>query len=778
MLPECDYGTILRVMQWAIAHNGITEVRIIERYRGRTTSGYYNDAEKAANDIFDFDSSNVGGVYYTLNPPDKDCLSRCANRLESASYGTATKDSEISFRVQILLDFDPIRKSGISSTDEEHERALAKCRLATDWLAKECGFPLACLIDSGNGGHGIYVSEPIANTVENTELVRVFTRIMAERFNDEFVEVDLKMFNASRIVRCPGTVARKGDASEERPHRPARILRGHELDVLSLETLQKFVAEYRQGMLVKGAVSRIGYPIDEGKYRYLNDSARKRLSDWVPHLLHEYVHDYGGGWVINQGDLGRELEERISILPDGRITDFGEADQPGEKHEGHRTPVSLLAEVLEITKPEAAQRLANCLGMAWSEFSSLAPPQAVAGTMHAMPGELLGGDEPELAAPVRYNLIRHEPIKPVIYMIDQFLAYNTHTVFSGPAKTGKTTFTYDMMLHVLFGRPFLGKHVTKGKVLYIALEEREERFHRKVEEQLRKNIASKWPDMEEEEIAEGLSRLSFITRTSKMRDGVAKSLPVGFRGAEAIRQHLREYEKEWPGIPTLLIIEPVLLFSEERLYTRNLNKAEYEQIEIINDIVREHDYTVVIFTVKHDRKTPAGGSKGSGNIMDNASGTSAQQGAPDAQIQLWSDKEAAYSFTNKLNWLVGQSRDFGKFQIPLMSNGESWDLPPPGTNFPDFFECLNSIGTGVGAKKKDPWLDTKVLEELKSEPEGLSARHLSERLNTPEQIMRRTLDELLDIGRLTRHREARMKAGLYRLAEPVRMPNSGLRDII
>ena len=143
MLAECDFGTIKRVMQWAMSFNGVTEIRIIERARGRITSGYFKDPATAANAIRDYDSSNISGIYYTLNPPHPDCFLRCGNRLESVAQSAATKDGEIDFRAQVLLDFDPIRKSGISSTDEEHDRALAKAYEVTDWLAKECGFPPA-----------------------------------------------------------------------------------------------------------------------------------------------------------------------------------------------------------------------------------------------------------------------------------------------------------------------------------------------------------------------------------------------------------------------------------------------------------------------------------------------------------------------------------------------------------------------------------------------------------------------------------------------------------
>ena len=302
----------------------------------------------------------------------------------------------------------------------------------------------------------------VLNTPENAELIKTFLRIVAELFNDEHTELDLKMFNASRITRVAGTVARKGDDDGNRKHRMASIVRPHGLDTLDLETLQEFVAKYKTDTPVKANGQKLTtYPIDEGKYRHLNDQAKLRINHWVPHLLGQFFHEYGDGYEAKQDALGRDLEERISILGDGRIMDFGESDQDGEQHDGHRTPVALIATMLEISKTEAAQRLSNTLGMPWSEFSSLAERPAASGTMHAMPGALLGEADDVLAEPVCYNSIRHTPIKPVRYLIDKLLAFDTHTVFSGPAKMGKTTLTYDVVLHVLFGRPFLGRHVVR-----------------------------------------------------------------------------------------------------------------------------------------------------------------------------------------------------------------------------------------------------------------------------------------------------------------------------
>ena len=46
---------------------------------------------------------------------------------------------------------------------------------------------------------------------------------LSERFDDERVKVDRSVFNPARIWKLPGTWARKGDDTSERPHRMAKI---------------------------------------------------------------------------------------------------------------------------------------------------------------------------------------------------------------------------------------------------------------------------------------------------------------------------------------------------------------------------------------------------------------------------------------------------------------------------------------------------------------------------------------------------------------------------
>jgi hypothetical protein len=118
------------------------------------------------------------------------------------------------------LDFDPVRPSGISSSDTEHAAALFKAHAVRDaMLGEEWGVPI--LADSGNGAHLLYRVDLAA---DDGGLVEKILKALAARFSDDTVKVDTGVFNAARIWKLYGTMSRKGDDTPDRPHRMARIL--------------------------------------------------------------------------------------------------------------------------------------------------------------------------------------------------------------------------------------------------------------------------------------------------------------------------------------------------------------------------------------------------------------------------------------------------------------------------------------------------------------------------------------------------------------------------
>jgi len=184
-----------------------------------TESGYFDyehipEAAEAIGKIRYFT-----GAYATVNPVNPDLLARACNRIRAVKNDPTTSDTDIAERRWLLIDCDPERVSGVSSSDAEHDAALAKARALRDGLAP-IGWPEPVMLDSGNGAQMMYrVDLPAADG----GLVQRCLNGIATAGDDQ-VKVDTTVYNPARIWRIPGTMNRKGDDIPSRPHRMARIL--------------------------------------------------------------------------------------------------------------------------------------------------------------------------------------------------------------------------------------------------------------------------------------------------------------------------------------------------------------------------------------------------------------------------------------------------------------------------------------------------------------------------------------------------------------------------
>jgi hypothetical protein len=59
------------------------------------------------------------------------------------------------------------------------------------------------------------------NNDESKHLIQTTLLNLAHHFDNDKVKIDTVVFNASRITKVLGTIARKGLASEDRPYRMA-----------------------------------------------------------------------------------------------------------------------------------------------------------------------------------------------------------------------------------------------------------------------------------------------------------------------------------------------------------------------------------------------------------------------------------------------------------------------------------------------------------------------------------------------------------------------------
>jgi hypothetical protein len=221
-----------------------------------THSGYFNDLDALVRSVEPLDAdTSVHGIYVTLNEVNPALLSRRANRIKMrlGKKDSTTSDADIHRRRWLPIDIDPLRPSGVSSTDQEHAFALEKADEIATWLAS-LGFPDPVRADSGNGAHLLYRID-LPNDESATALVKRCLATLDALFSDERVNVDTANFNAARIWKLYGTVSRKGDNTPERPHRRSRIISApDEPEVVTVQPLRDLAARLPTEVLAQTTV--------------------------------------------------------------------------------------------------------------------------------------------------------------------------------------------------------------------------------------------------------------------------------------------------------------------------------------------------------------------------------------------------------------------------------------------------------------------------------------------------------------------------------------------
>jgi hypothetical protein len=116
---------------WAITFEPgqVVEVRVMDgttrdnRYPN-TFYGFFNDVDLVIEALSKLTS--FSNVYCPLHPTNPRLLARAANRLKRAEKGRAgcSTATDVIIRRWMLVDCDPIRPAGISSSDLEHEAAI------------------------------------------------------------------------------------------------------------------------------------------------------------------------------------------------------------------------------------------------------------------------------------------------------------------------------------------------------------------------------------------------------------------------------------------------------------------------------------------------------------------------------------------------------------------------------------------------------------------------------------------------------------------------------
>lgn len=215
--------------------------------------------------------------------------------------GAAVSDVDVTRREWLLIDVDPVRPSGSAATSAEMKSSLRVVVDVRSWLMEK-GFPEPFVGQSGNGGHLMWRVDLGTEDLE-TDLIKRCLEALAWRFDSDSALIDQGVFNLSRIWKLPGTVSRKGIATEERPWRLAQLRKIGSDEVVSRELLEELAGSVDIGEANAGDEAELG-----------------RLRAWLhanwPELGEpkSYLNGTGRRWVFKTCPWNESHRDRSSYV--------------------------------------------------------------------------------------------------------------------------------------------------------------------------------------------------------------------------------------------------------------------------------------------------------------------------------------------------------------------------------------------------------------------------------------------------------------------------------
>lgn len=627
---QLEYSEIFNSLQALVPAGSVFELRLLGARKGQVDSGYFDCAAQAANALV----SNQGhykGIYFTPNPVTKDALARSYNRITPWAQ-VQTHDPEVTRRRWLLVDIDAKRPAGISSSDAEHEAALNKARTIAGMLTLMYGFCTPTLNDSGNGAHLMYPMDE-ANTDEVRDQIHTFLKILNKLYGDSQCDVDVTVYNAARIWRVPGTWARKGDSTPDRPHRRARVLTACDpFQRLDFNCVRK-VNAIHAGLLARdgntGAVVKKNLtPQDESLFKRLNEHAMQHVKVWAPHFF-PTAREYKEGYRVASGDINQPYEEDLTIHPwPLGIKYFGVSDQ-GDGAEGRRTPVGIIAEyALNSDKLTAATKLSELLNYPISELGAI--PAQVAGIGHnGGPGieGLLGSRKQfDFKAVRSVSDLQRATFQEIRWIVEGVIPAGNMLLAARP-KMRKTWLALQLCMAIASGRQFLDWQCNKGDVLFLGLEDNERRMQNRIRTLQKFEINP--PDLSGFRYWTGgmgydnSGRLKLTNPEEQAR--TLEAFPRGEAGVDALEQYLEQY----PNTSTI-VIDTLAHFRGERT-SRDVYQSDYESMMPLTKLASRKG--ILVMPVMHEKKGLAAEGNGA-DFLEHVTGSAGITGGADGVISI------------------------------------------------------------------------------------------------------------------------------------------------
>ena len=284
----------------------LTEIRLLGSNTKKTYSGYFKDFDNAVKQLSETINRAPGAqCYFLFNAPLDECYARKQHeKFYVVGEGETTKDNQMARRNWLLIDADPLRGTGkvkdISSTAGEKEASLKVINDVRSYLAGK-GFPEPVFADSGNGYHLLYRID-MPNDQESGNIVENFIYALDFKFSTETVDIDKTVFNAARLCKLYGTLAKKGANTTDRPHRLSRLLNvPPNIEVTPTEKIKEIAEEF----------VKINNAIEEQKMAKFTPSPKARGSAKGRRITdpEEFMRKHGLEWTRVK------TEKNLTIYP-------------------------------------------------------------------------------------------------------------------------------------------------------------------------------------------------------------------------------------------------------------------------------------------------------------------------------------------------------------------------------------------------------------------------------------------------------------------------------
>lgn len=567
----------------------VFEVRAVSTAgRKKILSGYFKDAETLLK-AFETIDPREKNIYITLGKVADYCLARVQS--ERFVDGPATtQDTDIERYRWLFVDLDPVRPTGISSTDDEMEAARILAHKVLDYL-EGCGFKEPVKAASGNGYHLLYRVD-VPNTQEGRALMERCLKALAMMFDTEQVTVDTTNYNPSRICKLHGTLAQKGTNVPSRPHRMSGIIEApDDIEITPINLLEELAAvapeqqkqEAKPNNGPRAEFDVVNFMAQHGMtYKEIQPSdGRAAVIYALDNCPFNPEHRDGDAKIFQYSDgrisfkchhnscRGYKWQDvRLKFEPDAYDHEIDDErfDKGWLEHVAQRA-----AEIVEDKKTEKKKK----------EFRKLKTATA-----------LMAKDIPD----------------PVVYVgvgDDVPLLVEGTCILSAKPKLGKSWLALALCIALASGDDFLGRKTKQCSTLYLDLETSENLQQKRLRKMLK---GDKVP-----------ANFYLETETDGLNNGFV--------------DQIEDYLKQDPNIG-LVVVD---VFQIIRTPQKGAKETEYDHayrdLTPLNTLAREHHISIIL--VCHDRK-----GVNPDDPFDNILGSTGLQGAAGQMMVMFRRKKA------------------------------------------------------------------------------------------------------------------------------------------